>query len=64
MTSLEAGAEVEGPAIVLEETATTYVDAGYVARVDESACLFVRNERVSAGADGLPGRPQRGAPAR
>jgi N-methylhydantoinase A len=40
--ALEAGTEFEGPAIVLEETATTYVDADYAARVDESACLFLR----------------------
>ena len=39
---LEAGTQIEGPAIVLEETATTYVDADYVGRIDESACLFVR----------------------
>lgn len=40
--ALEAGTQIEGPAIVLEETATTYVDADYVGRVDDSACLFVR----------------------
>jgi N-methylhydantoinase A len=40
--TLEAGAELEGPAIVLEETATTYVDADYLARVDDSGCLFLR----------------------
>jgi N-methylhydantoinase A len=40
--SLAVGSELEGPAIVLEETATTCVDAGYVARVDESSCLFLR----------------------
>ena len=39
---LEDGAEFRGPAIVLEETATTYVDADYLGRVDESGCLFLR----------------------
>jgi N-methylhydantoinase A len=39
---LETGAELEGPAIVLEDTATTYVDAEYVGRVDESSCLLLR----------------------
>lgn len=40
--ALAAGTEFEGPAIVLEETATTYVDADYIGRVDDSACLFLR----------------------
>jgi N-methylhydantoinase A len=38
---LAPGSEFEGPAIVLEATATTYVDADYVGRVD-SSCLFLR----------------------
>jgi N-methylhydantoinase A len=39
-SALEHGAVLEGPAIVLEPTATTYVDAEYTARVD-GACLFL-----------------------
>jgi N-methylhydantoinase A len=39
--SLAGGTVVAGPAIVLEETATTYLDAGFTARVDSSGCLFV-----------------------
>ena len=41
------GAEdaVSGPAIVLEETATTYLDAEFVARVHPSGCLFVSDTR-------------------
>jgi N-methylhydantoinase A len=39
--ALAPGSELEGPAIVLEPTATTYVDADYVGRVD-SACIFLR----------------------
>src|SRR5581483_8297690 len=36
---------LEGPAIVLEETATTYLDAGFEARVHESGSLFVSDTR-------------------
>jgi N-methylhydantoinase A len=39
--SLEQGAVLDGPAIITEETATAYLDAGYVARVGEMGCLFV-----------------------
>ena len=38
---LHPGARLEGPAIVFEETATTYIDAGFSAAVDESGALFV-----------------------
>jgi N-methylhydantoinase A len=38
---LEPGAVLEGPAILLEETATTYLDAEFEARVHESGSLFV-----------------------
>jgi N-methylhydantoinase A len=41
-SALAVGTEFEGPAIVLEETATTYVDADYASRVDESGCLLLR----------------------
>ena len=40
-SSLEPGAVLEGPAIVLEETATTYIDQGFSALVDASGALFV-----------------------
>jgi N-methylhydantoinase A len=40
-TAFTVGAELAGPAIVLEETATTYLDAGSVARVDASGCLVI-----------------------
>ena len=36
-----------GPAIVLEETATTYLDAGFEARVHDSGSLFVTDTRAS-----------------
>jgi N-methylhydantoinase A len=39
--TLRAGSIVLGPAIISEETATTYVDADFTARVDRSGCLFV-----------------------
>ena len=40
--SLGVGDTVEGPAIVTEETATTYLDAGFEARLDASGCLFLK----------------------
>jgi N-methylhydantoinase A len=42
--TLAAGETVPGPAIVLEPTATTYVDADFTARVDTSGSLFLRKE--------------------
>jgi N-methylhydantoinase A len=41
-SSLTTGATVSGPAILVEETTTTYLDAGYVAEVHPSGCLFIR----------------------
>ncbi len=38
---LGSGTMVAGPAIVLEETATTYLDAGFQASVDPSGALFI-----------------------
>jgi N-methylhydantoinase A len=38
---LATGEPLPGPAIVLEETATTYLDAGFTARVDEAGALVV-----------------------
>jgi N-methylhydantoinase A len=40
-STLGAGAELIGPAIILEETATTYLDAEFMARVHPSGALFV-----------------------
>jgi N-methylhydantoinase A len=45
--SLQPGADLDGPAIVLEETATSYVDAGYRLRVDPSGVLFLTDLRAS-----------------
>jgi N-methylhydantoinase A len=42
---LEPGAVVEGPAILLEETATTYVDAEFEALAHESGSLFLTDTR-------------------
>jgi N-methylhydantoinase A len=39
---LAVGETVAGPAIVLEDTATTYLDAGFTARVNEAGALVVR----------------------
>jgi N-methylhydantoinase A len=44
-SGLAAGQLLTGPAIVLEETATTYLDAGYTARVDPSGCLVIADAR-------------------
>ncbi len=48
-SSLPPGARILGPAIVLEETATTYLDAEFEARVHESGCLFVDDMEVVEG---------------
>ena len=39
---LANGAVLAGPAILLEQTATTYVDADFQIEVDESGCLILR----------------------
>ena len=46
--SLPLGATLPGPAIVVEPTTTTYLDAGFIATVDDSGCLLLR--RVGEGA--------------
>ena len=43
--ALGTGEVLPGPAIVLEPTATTYLDAGYTAHVDPSGCLVIVDER-------------------
>lgn len=40
--ALAGGEHLSGPAIVLEPTATTYLDAGFECEVDASGCLFIR----------------------
>jgi N-methylhydantoinase A len=40
-SALAAGESLSGPAIVLEQTATTYLDAGNTALVDASGCLVI-----------------------
>ena len=41
--ALAVGDVVAGPAIITEETATTYLDSGFEAQVDGSGCLFVKH---------------------
>ena len=41
--ALAVGTRISGPAIMTEETATTYLDSGFEARVDSSGCLFVKH---------------------
>jgi N-methylhydantoinase A len=41
----EPGGRLSGPAIILEETATTYLDADFEARLDASGSLFVRDTK-------------------
>jgi N-methylhydantoinase A len=45
-TSLGDGGTLEGPAIITEDTATTYLDAGFTARQDESGSLFLTDEEA------------------
>jgi len=45
-SGLAAGEMLAGPAIVVEATATTYLDAGYAARVDASGCLLIEREEM------------------
>ena len=35
---------IGGPAIILEPTSTTYLDAGHTARVHETGCLVITRE--------------------
>jgi N-methylhydantoinase A len=42
---LEPGTAVVGPTIILEETATTYLDAGFGATVDGTNSLFITDKR-------------------
>ncbi len=44
--SLSEGGAVEGPAILFEDTATTYLDAGFTARLHESGSLFLTDEEA------------------
>jgi N-methylhydantoinase A len=44
-SSIGADAPLPGPAIILEETATTYLDAEFEARVDPSGALLVEDTK-------------------
>jgi N-methylhydantoinase A len=44
--SLEAGSRLAGPAIVLEPTATTYVDAQFSLEVNQTGTLFIDDGRT------------------
>jgi N-methylhydantoinase A len=39
---LDVGTAVQGPAILLEQTATSYVDAGFAGHVDESGTIIFK----------------------
>jgi N-methylhydantoinase A len=41
---LAPGDSLTGPAILVEDTATTYLDAGYVAHVHASGCLLIEEQ--------------------
>ena len=43
--TLHGGESLAGPSIVLEETATTIVEPGFVAHVDEWGCLRIRRDK-------------------
>ena len=61
-SALAPGTSVEGPLILLEETATTYVDAGYSATVHASGALVHhgRTRDRTSRAGRLPGGAGRG----
>ena len=40
-SDLSSQTRLDGPAIIIEETATTYVDADFTVHVDPSGCLFL-----------------------
>ena len=42
------GAVIAGPAIILEQTSTTYLDAGHSAQVHETGCLVITREESNA----------------
>ena len=44
--AIAAGDVIAGPAILTEETATTYLDSGFEARLDASGCLFVKHVKA------------------
>ncbi len=44
-SALGSGARLEGPAVVLEPTTTTYLDSGHAANVHETGCLIVSREQ-------------------
>jgi N-methylhydantoinase A len=46
--SLGAGEVLPGPVIIHEDTATTYLDAGFEARVDGSGCLFITHKEAAS----------------
>ncbi len=41
--TIALGDMIGGPAIITEETATTYLDAGFEAKADAAGCLFVKH---------------------
>jgi N-methylhydantoinase A len=45
-SALASGATLAGPAIITEETATTYVDAGFEVTVDPTGVLALRDTDV------------------
>jgi N-methylhydantoinase A len=48
-STLGSGKSLEGPAILLEPTTTTYLDSGYSASVEESGALKILEHRRSEG---------------
>jgi N-methylhydantoinase A len=48
-STLGSGKSLEGPAILLEPTTTTYLDSGYSASVEESGALKILERRRSEG---------------
>jgi N-methylhydantoinase A len=43
-TALPAGEVLRGPAVVVEDTTTTYVDQGYAARIGDTGCVHLTRD--------------------
>jgi len=46
-TSLSPDSSIDGPALVIDQTSTIYVDAGYVASIDAMGVLRLRNSKLA-----------------
>ncbi len=59
---LSPGATLAGPALIVEDHATTWVERGFAARVDGRGWLILHDEAAGAAGDGTLARPSRADP--